>query len=47
VSGLGRLNAAIGVSSALAEAPAIPGQGELRVLEITGASPSHLEGRLV
>ncbi|HEX2179807.1 MAG TPA: tRNA (N6-isopentenyl adenosine(37)-C2)-methylthiotransferase MiaB [Actinomycetota bacterium] len=46
-AGLGRLNAAIGVSSALASAPAVPGQGEFRMLEITGASPSHMEGRLV
>jgi tRNA-2-methylthio-N6-dimethylallyladenosine synthase len=45
--GLGRLNQAIGVSSALAGAPAVPGQGEFRMLEITGASPSHMEGRLV
>jgi tRNA-2-methylthio-N6-dimethylallyladenosine synthase len=45
--GLGRLNAAIGVATAVAAAPAIPGQGEFRMLEITGASPSHMEGRLV
>ncbi len=46
-SGLSRLNAAIGVSSAVAAAPAIPGQGEFRMLEIVSAAPSHMEGRLV
>jgi tRNA-2-methylthio-N6-dimethylallyladenosine synthase len=46
-SGLSRLNQAIGVSSAVAAAPPIPGQGEFRTLEIIGASPSHMEGRLV
>ena len=45
-AGLGRLNAAIGLSTALAEAPSVPGQGEMRMLEIIGASPSHMEGRL-
>jgi hypothetical protein len=31
----------------VAAAPPIPGQGEFRTLMITGASPSHMEGRLV